>query len=212
MIGMRHRTRILGAALLAVLSSAIFTLNPAAAISYKVNLDTSGFSGTLAQLAFDFIDGGAPSNAVVVTGFTSDGTLGAVFTTGDVTGTLPGTVTLSDGSLFNEYLTDITLGSFLSYSLEPTGNTPESGSVPDALSLFLLDPGTGLSLIATGDPTGADSLLRVDIDGSAAGAVSVYSTLATVTSSQVPAPGTVPLAVAGLGVLLLTGMGQRRSS
>ena len=53
--------------------------------------------GTAAQIAVDFIDGGPPANTVTLAVFTTDGTLGANSTSGDVTGALPGTLTLGDG-------------------------------------------------------------------------------------------------------------------
>src|SRR5580704_613388 len=89
---------------------------------YSVTVDTSAFLGTSAQLAFDLIYGGGPSNTVTVSDFSTDGTLGAVFPSGSVSGTLPGTVTLADSSLsfFNEYLTGLTLGTAFSFALDAT--------------------------------------------------------------------------------------------
>ena len=47
-----------------------------------VTVDTSTLAGTSAQIAFDFIDGGPPSNTVTISGFTTDGTLGNPVPTG----------------------------------------------------------------------------------------------------------------------------------
>ena len=119
-----------------------------------VSVDTSGLAGTSAQLAFDFIEGGTPSNTITISGFLTDGTLGSASSSGDVSGTLPGTVILNDSSFFNEYLTDITLGSSFSFVFGATANGPDSGSLPDAFSLFLIDPNTGQALFPTTDPSG----------------------------------------------------------
>jgi hypothetical protein len=152
---------------------------------YSVTVDTSAFLGTSAQLAFDLIYGGGPSNTVTISDFSTDGTLGAVFPSGSVSGTLPGTVTLADSSLsfFNEYLTGLTLGTAFSFALDATTNGPNSLSSPDALSVFLLDPNTGFPLLTTSDPTLSDSLFTLNIDGASEGDLGVY------TSAVIATPG-----------------------
>jgi hypothetical protein len=184
---------------------------------YSVDVNTAPLAGTPAQIAFDFIAGGGPSNTVTVTDFSSDGTLGATSPTGAVKGTLPGAVTLTDSSFFNEYLTNFTPGTTFSFRLSATTNGPTSTSLPDEFSLFLLDPTTGMPLFNTSDPTGADSLLALNIDGSPQGALSLYTasgnqatiSATPLTVSTVPEPRTlVPLAVAILAVI---GKTARRS-
>jgi len=167
-----------------------------------VTVDTSTLSGTSAQLAFDFIDGGTPSNTITISGFGTDGTLGSTVPTGGVSGNLPGTVVLTDSDFFNEYLTGITLGSTFSFILSATTNP--SASLPDAFSLFLLDPSAEFSLVSTSDPTGSNSLLTLNIDGSAEGALSVYDASVTTApaNTTVPEPATLLLLGAGLLPLL----------
>jgi hypothetical protein len=179
---------------------------------YSVAVNTSPISGTSAQLAFDFIDGGPPSNTIRVSNFSTDGTLGSNSPTGGVTGTLPGTVTLTDSSFFNEYLTNITLGTSFSFLLDATTNGPTV--LPDAFSLFLLDPVTGFPLFTTTDPTFSNSLLTLNIDGSPQGALTVYSapggevvTTATPVSA-VPEPGTLMLM--GIAVVCILSRRQLR--
>jgi hypothetical protein len=192
----------------------ILTFLPTAALAdstYSVVVDTSGLSGTSAQLAFDFIDGGPPSNdnTVTLSNFLTDGTLGAVSPSGGVAGTLPGTVTLTDPTFFNEYLADITVGTDFSFQLDASINGPGLGSSPDAFSITVLDPTTGLPLFNTTDPTGADTLLVLNIDGSANGALSLYAApgnQAQVTAtllSPVPEPNTLLLMISGVGGVLL---------
>jgi hypothetical protein len=177
--------------------------------TYKVTVGTSLLSGTSAQLAFDFIDGGPPSNAITLSNFATNGTLGSNSPTGGVSGTLPGIVTLTDSSFFNEYLTNMTLGTNFSFLIDATTNGPDPSSIPDAFSLFLFNPVTGLPLFATNDPTGSNALLTLNIDGSSQGALSTYIapsgeavvTATPVSTSAVPEPGTVFLLVSGLGFL-----------
>ena len=169
-----------------------------------VSVDTSGLAGTSAQLAFDFIDGGSPANTITISGFLTDGTLGGVFPSGDVTGTLADTVVLGDSAFFSEYLTDITLGTSFSFVFGATANSPDAASAPDAFSVFLLDPGTGLPLFATADPTGSGSLVTFNIDGSPTGALSVYSGSVTAgpAISGVPEPSMVWMLGVGVFALL----------
>jgi hypothetical protein len=185
----------------------ILPISSASALATDIDLkvDTSQISGTSAQLAFDFIYGGGPSsNMVTVLDFSTTGTLGANGpNSGGVTGTLPGGVSLSTagGSFFNEYLADITLGTSFSFQLDATTNAPGVGSLPDALSLFILDPKTGLPLFTTTDPTGSGSLLTFNIDGSSQGVLNVFSAPggeSVVTASSVPEPGTLFLMGTGL--------------
>jgi hypothetical protein len=182
---------------------------------YDVTINTSGLSTVTGDLVFDFISGGGPaSNTVSILGFTSDGTLGAVSPTGLVSGTLPGTVTISDDavlSVFNEYLTGFTFGTTISFSLNATENAPGASSSPDELSIYLLATDDMTSLITTSDPTFSDALLTLDLDGSTNGVATVYSVSdpsgvgANMTpgseGSSVPEPSTTWTALAALALL-----------
>jgi hypothetical protein len=173
----------------------------------QVTVDTSSLAGTVANLAFDLIDGGPPPNSVTVFDFASDGTLGTtIVLTGDVTGALPGLVTIGDTTGFNEYLQDIALGTFLTFRFDTTGNPADigAGSSADAFSFFLLDPQTGLSLVPTSDPTGAGSLLLYSIGELEPLQVFSESVQAIEVPSSAPEPGGLALVVAGLLGLGLT--------
>ncbi|MEP7162824.1 MAG: NF038129 family PEP-CTERM protein [Candidatus Moraniibacteriota bacterium] len=173
-------------------------------------LNTSSLAGTNAVLAFDLIDGGTPGNTVTISGFSSNGTLGSFSVTGDVTGSLPGTVTFSDSQFFNEYLQNILLGSTLSFTFDATGNPADPLSFPDAFSLFLLDPATGLPLYATSDPTGANALFLYNIGGQ--NPLSIYSSNVTQGPNQVPEPSTAWLIGIALLVMLIVFAAAKRSS
>lgn len=196
--------RITSAAALASVAVSALLCTSALAVPYQVFVDTSALAGTSGQLALDFLDGGLPANGVSISAFSTTGTLGTTSSIGDVTGALPGTVTLADADFFNEQLADITLGTSISFIFTPTANAPLVGSLPDSLSVFLLDPLSGLSLFATSDPTGADALFRFDIDGAASGALSVFAAggqevVVRVTPQQaVPEPSTALLLAVGI--------------
>jgi hypothetical protein len=147
---------------------------------YDVSINTSSLAGTGATLAFDFIaGGGTQNNELTISDFITSGTLGAAGpNSGSVTGSLLGTVTLSTlegASFFNENLQGITLGSTISFQVDTTTNAPTGGALPDTFSLFLLDSTASYSLTTTKDPTGSDSLLTLQIDGSSGGNVAAYS-------------------------------------
>jgi len=190
-----------GASVPAGVIAALFALSiqsPVRAQSdYDVTLNTSSLLGTGATLTFDFIaGGGTQSNSVSILDFSTDGTLvsGGV-NSGSVSGSLPGTATLSNASFFNELQQGITLGSTISFQVDATTNAPTGGSLPDTFSLFLLDPTASYSLTNTTDPTGSDSLVTLQIDGTAGGNIAVYSGSSAsipVSVKAVSAPTSVP--------------------
>ena len=169
-----------------MLRTILFCLLAAASLHanslYYNTIDTSALTGQSGYLVFDFLSGGGPGdNAASIEGFTSDGTLGASFTTGEVIepfGPLPNTVILVTdpvNSPFNEYQNAFTFGTTMSFYVNATENAPGPDSAPDELSLYFLTSDDATSLITTSDPTGADTLLTLDLDGSANGVPTVYS-------------------------------------
>lgn len=170
-----------------------------------ITVHTDPISGVSAQLALDVIDGGPPANTVTVSGCLTDGAVGTSVATGGVTGTLGGIVHLSDSTLFNELLTNITLNTVLLFAFDSTGNGTLSGSLPDSFSIVLLDPVTGLALFPTTDPTGSDALLQFDIGGGGltlfgapGGEASIRTGVAT--PAAVPEPTTLILVLTGVAL------------
>lgn len=206
----------------AILSAALCwgAICPSAhATQYQVTIDSTPILGADAQLAIDFIDGGPPLSRVLVTGFSTDGILGSTATSGGATGNLADTVMLVDSDFFNEMLVNLTLGSTLSFVFTPELLGPETPTVPDVLSVFLLDATSGLPLFATNDPTGADALFTFAIDGSANGELNIYSALqeaATVSvaplANTVPEPSSLIQVLSWLALLALVSRNFRRTS
>jgi hypothetical protein len=88
----------------------------AGTISYDIGVNTSSLLGTNGYLDFQF-DPGAPapsdSGSATLTDFATDGTLMAAASPfGDVTGSFPGTVTINNTDVTNEYTPGFTYGSF----------------------------------------------------------------------------------------------------
>src|ERR1700730_5269138 len=88
---------------LGLLAIVVLISSRAHALPIQITIDTSSLAGMNAALAFDLINGGPPANSMTISGFASNGTLGAGSSTGGVTGAFPGTVTIMDTAFFNEY-------------------------------------------------------------------------------------------------------------
>ena len=156
----------------ALLLTGCLTLDAWAGPTFEVTLDTTFLNGMPAVLAFDFTDGGTPSNSVTLSTLTSDGTQGSQSASGGVNGTGPWT--FDDSSLLNELLVSFNpMGSLLSFSFSTTDHPPNPGPFPDAFSFFILNPDLS-SLITTNDPTGANTLFQYNL-GQGADGLSVFA-------------------------------------
>jgi hypothetical protein len=177
---------------------------------YEVGLDTSAFagqSGAIQMLAFDLIGGDAQSgnNVATASNFQTDGGL-----------LNASRVVLQDSTFFNEELRTITFGHFLTFNLTLTDNHTPPGF--DEFSFLVLDSAGQLPLVHTTDPTGADVLFAIDINGSSGGALAVYDSLTEnfswtvkLTSAGVPDGGGFALELtAVLALLTLTTLMDRR--
>ena len=172
--------------------------------SFDVTITTVPLQGQAGFAVFDFIQG-APvlNNTVTVSGFTSNAVLGAFTTTGAVMGTLvPGPMTLSDSAFLSEFSQGLTYGTTMSFILNLTTNS-SPGGIPDEFSLFLED--SKGNPFPTSDPTGADSLLAIDITGSPLDPLVFTSDYAiiTVTEAPVPEPSGAGLTLSSLIILAL---------
>jgi hypothetical protein len=173
------------------------------AVSFDVTLDTSSFSGTDGQLAFDLIDGdGANNNTAIISSFSTDGTLGSASSEGGVSGDLPGPVNITDTALVNELLQEISLGSSISFRVDLTTNFA-GGVLPDSFSFFLLDS-AGLFSLVTTDLLG-DALFTIDIDGTPAGVLTVAGLTepsVPLSVTAVPEPSSLLLVILGLSLVV----------
>lgn len=183
--------------------------NNANATSFDFHVDTTPIQGLSGFLAFDFINGDATNNnQVSISSFTTNGTLGSIFTNGGVSGALvPGPLIINDSAFFNEASQEIIFGSTLFFRIAFTTNGLFE-PFPDSFSFFLLDD--RFSPFATNDPLGADALLVVDITANSLNPELFTSEFASITASPtifgVPEPGTVFLIISGL--LFLRSVGR----
>lgn len=184
---------------IAIFISGLFFPEIVLADARMIMVDTSSLAGTPASLAFDFIDGGLPSNTVSLSNFTTDAVIDNFSQAGSVSGTLPTSLVFTDDAFFSEHLQNITLGANIVFTLTDSGNAAVGSSFPDALSLALLDS-AGNSLVTTNDPTGANTLFNLSIGQS--NGLSIYTGSGfSVTVNAVPEPGAVVLYGAGIALL-----------
>jgi hypothetical protein len=155
---------------------------------FAVTLNTTPLAtapGTSAgpfSLAFQLLDGSQPNNnTATISDFTYGvgGNAGsgcpAVLvpcTFGGASGDIGSGVSLNDSSAFNALVETFTPGSSLSFLVDLTTNV-DAGGTPDAFAFSILDSGGGS--IPTLDPTGADTLLTINVD-SANPAILTYAT------------------------------------
>lgn len=169
-----------------------------------VGLDASAFQVTIFDtlqpqtgfLAFDFLAGSPQlNNTAVIDSFLTNGILNTFSISGSVIGTLtPGPLTLTDSSFFNEWLQGFTYGSTISFNVK-TGDSVSQGGIPDSFGFYLLDSNRNPFL--TSDPSGADALFTIDLNGSQTTPTSFVSTVAQVSitpvSNSLPEPSSLLL-------------------
>jgi PEP-CTERM motif len=182
----------------------------AAPITYDVTVDTSSITGTAGSLDLQFNPGPlvTQSASLQILNFASDGALaGSPTPTGDVTGTLPTTLTFDNGTGFNDYFEGFTYGSALSFQVSlygPALSSPDGVSTSGSTFAFsMFSDSTGTIPALTSDTTdGFAFTVDVNLDGTTT--VTNFSMQTTVVPATpaVPEPSTLPLMAAGIGLWL----------
>lgn len=143
----------LGTAALMVMAS-----TASASVTYNVQIDTSSISLTTGWLDIQFNPGAVSWQEAYadITVFTTDGTLLTSASPlspeliGDVSGTLPGTLTFHNSTSYNDYFQRLAFGSFIDFSVifhGPAVDSPDSGFFSGstfALALYADDMSTAL--------------------------------------------------------------------
>ena len=154
--------------------AALAVSNAAAAVSYTVNVDTSSVNGTSGFLDFQFNPGNATSQPATIqlVNFDPDGgsLAGPPSVTGNVTGTLPGTLTFANTTALNDYFQQFTYGSHVSFTVVLSGpaidapnGTATAGST---FSVSLYDMNQNPILTNQAALTGAAGQIDINLDGS----------------------------------------------
>jgi hypothetical protein len=202
-----------------------FASSASADIVYDFTINTSFISGTAGSLDFNFNPGPLvtqPSSLQILS-FMSDGTLGSCTSNvqtfcnmGDVTGTLPGTLTFDNGTAFNDYFTGFTFGNSLSLNVRlfgPAINSPDGASTSgSAFAFSMFSDAAGTTPTLTSDLTdGFAATIDVNPDGTTT--VANFSSETTIQApvSAAPEPNSLALMGAVLGLIGgLTRVRQRR--
>jgi hypothetical protein len=213
---------------LAVVASALSAGTASAGlIGYQVQIDTSSLSGTAGSLEFQF-NPASTSNGVTATIFNfTGGTPGAVDNPlpnggganpiGDVSGSLPGTITLVDGTPLNDLIQNFTYGVSLSFEVTFSADLAGTGSDGSAFSLTLWDgpdgafgPGSpGTFLPAPGFNPFGTALVINDGGPDGTGPQPTDPRVSVGPLSAVPEPASAVLLAVGVGSLLAL---RRRAS
>ena len=185
--------------LLLIIAFVVFAANAAfASYSYDFNIDTTSVAGQTGYLELQFNPGLNPGVAgAVISNFTSDATLaGAPQLTGDVTGALPGAVTINNTTGWNDYYQQVIFGSSVQFALSLSGSAHNSF----ALSFYGAD---GFTPLLTNDSTnGFATIIDVNANGAA---VTNLSDQVAVASTPIPAAAWL----LGSGLMGLAGIRRR---
>jgi hypothetical protein len=208
----RHRIRIGFLAVCALAAVPAF-----ADVIYGVTVDTSSQLGNGGYIDLQFDPSSfttQPANAAV-TNFSTDGTLDTFGddpfdgTSGNVSGTLPGTVSFDNGTTTNEYTQGITFGNTISFHLDLSGPAIDLPNGDGGGSFFLTFYDPSGDPLLTNNPNGPAFEVDVNGDGSttptafanADGGPSVVTYAGPTEVTPTPEPSMVLLLAGGLAAM-----------
>jgi len=140
-------------------------------VIYGVTVDTSSLSGNGGYIDLQFNPSPFTTQAAnaAVTNFSTDGTLDIFgddpfdFSGGDVSGTLPGTVSFDNGTSTNEYTQGMTFGNTISFNVDLSGPSIDLPNGEGGGSFFLTFYDPSFDTLLTNSSNGA--AFEVDING-----------------------------------------------
>lgn len=178
----------------------------ASAQSYLITVDTGELAGTDGYVNFQFnpADLTAPAaDASILQWIGSTTLLDAPLIEGNVTGSLPGTVTMNNGTAFNDYFHATRFGDAFSFIVQFSGDvSPVTLGTSFALALYAAD---GATPLLTDDLSG--SLVRFEL-GAPGVTYLAYSSAVQVT--PVPLPAAAWLLLSGIVTLAGAARSRRR--
>jgi hypothetical protein len=180
-----------------------------ASLSYDFSFDTTRFKNQDGYLYFQFNPiGNALAATATINNFMYNDILGTTgATVGDgstVTGTLPGTLTISNTNVINDYNHGIHFGSLITFNvlLDGAAVTTPSGSDGNLFTLAVFQDELGMTPLFT--PTGTMLTIDLNPDGTAL-ALTATSEM-NITSAPIPAAAWL----LGSGLMGLVGLRRRK--
>lgn len=143
-------------------------------VIYGVTVDTSSQLGNSGYVDLQFNPSSFTTQTAnaAVTNFSTDGTLD-VFgddpfdgTSGDVTGTLPGTVSFDNGTATNEYTQGMTFGNTISFNVDLSGPAIDLANGDGGGSFFLTFYDPSGNTLLTNNSNGPAFEVDINPDGS----------------------------------------------
>jgi hypothetical protein len=196
---------------LLVFALMIFVASPAfASLSYEVTVNTSSIAGDSGYLYFQYTPVNAAASTATLSGFTTDGVLGAqdtvdVVNGSAVSGTLPGSVVFANTNGVNDYNHAMTtFGNTISFDVllsTPASGGPSYGSTTFSLGIFA-DAFGNTPLLNVNGGNYAGTLFTISLNNDGTGE---YQTMAD--TNVTPIPASVLLFAPGL--LGLVGLRRR---
>lgn len=176
----------------------------ASAQSYLITVDTSELAATEGYVNFQFnpADLTAPAaEATILQWLGSTTLLDAPLVEGNVAGALPSSVTMNNGTAFNDYFQVAQFGDAFSFVVQFSGNvSPSALGTSFALALYAAD---GFTPLLTDDVSG--SLVRFELSSTG---IEYLANSSAVQVTPVPLPAAAWLLLTG--IMTLSGVARQR--
>jgi len=190
-------------------------------VTYQVSVNTAALSGQSGNLDFQFNPGSSSAESATAT-VTNFQTIGGVLSqpatlTGDATGSLPSTLTLVNGTAFNDVFQGFTYGNSLGFLLTLSGQAIDSpgGTFGSSFALSLYDA-AGITPLLTTDPFG--SVLTVNLNANGITSTETFPqspmdntpVAAASPANAVPEPATIVMLISAVPVVLFAWRRSRK--
>ena len=184
----------------------------ASILTYQFTINTQTVSGQADNLDFQLNPGvvpGAPGVSIVISNFAINGgafNAGNIQFTGDASGLLSGSLTLDNGTGYNDAYQPVTLGSSITFRATLSGTGVANPASPGTFFGFSIYDNAGVNPLLTTSGDGTIAGFNIDATNGVAPftnpATVNGASAATVAAASTPEPSTAIGLMLGLGVML----------